>query len=210
MDKTLQAVSVFDNNAQLYQDKFMNVDLYSESLNVFCDAVKKPNAAVLELACGPGNITQYLLGKRPDFKIFGTDLSVNMLELAKANNPSATFQLMDCRDIHRIKDRYDGIMVGFCLPYLSKEETWKLIHDAGKILNPNGALYLSTMEDDYTKSGLETSAAGNTIYMHYHQGDYLSKYCIDEGFKILHIGRKEYTDHNGKAVVDLMIVAVKR
>jgi cyclopropane fatty-acyl-phospholipid synthase-like methyltransferase len=210
MDKTLQAVSVFDTHAKAYQDKFMNVDLYSEALDLLCDSLKSPQSTILELACGPGNITKYLLDRKPDLKIFGTDLSVNMLELAKTNNPSATFQLMDCRDIHRIKDRYDGIVVGFCLPYLSKEEAWKLIHDASKILNPNGVLYLSTMEDDYSKSGLEASSSGNEIYMHYHQADYLMKYCIDEGFKVIHSGRKEYTDHNGKAVKDLMIVAVKR
>jgi 23S rRNA G2069 N7-methylase RlmK/C1962 C5-methylase RlmI len=43
-------------------------------------------------------------------------------------------------------------MCGFCLPYLSKEEAVKLIRDAAAILNPDGVFYISTMEDDYSKS----------------------------------------------------------
>lgn len=204
------AVDVFDNNAKAYQEKFMNVDLYNESLDVFCDAVKTTNAAILELACGPGNITRYLLNRRPDFKITGTDLAVNMLELAKSNNPSATFQLMDCRDLHKIKNKYDGIVCGFCLPYVSREEAIKMIHDGAKILNPGGVLYLSTMEDDYSKSGLETTPAGNQLFMHYHEAGYLTETLKKEGYEIIHVDRKEYTDAAGKPVKDLMLVAVKQ
>lgn len=210
MDKTLQAVAVFDTHAKAYQDKFMDVALYQDSLNVFCDALKARGAAVLELACGPGNVTRYLLNKRPDLNLIGTDLAVNMLELAQANNPEAKFQRMDCRDIHRIKDTYDGIVAAFCLPYLTKEEALKLIHDAGKILKPGGALYLSTMEDAYSKSGLETSSSGNTLFMHYHEAAYLESFCQQEGFTILHLSRKSYVDHNQKTVTDLLIVAIKK
>ena len=41
---------------------------------------------VLEIACGPGNITKYISRLRPDFQITAIDLSPNMIELAKANN----------------------------------------------------------------------------------------------------------------------------
>jgi len=40
-------------------------------------------AKVLELACGPGNITKCLLSKRPDLEILATDIAPNILELAK-------------------------------------------------------------------------------------------------------------------------------
>src|SRR6185295_3669822 len=99
MDKTKIAVNIFNKHASKYQDKFMDVNLYAGSFDFFCDAAKKQNAKILEIACGPGNITSYLLNKRPDFKILGIDLAPNMIALAKINNPKADFQLMDCRDI---------------------------------------------------------------------------------------------------------------
>jgi len=75
-----------------------------------------------------------------------------MLALAKKNNPTAEFQLLDSREILKLNKTYDAIMCGFCLPYLTKEEAIQLMEDAAKILNANGVIYISTMEDDYSKS----------------------------------------------------------
>ncbi len=72
--------------------------------------------------------------KRPDFNILGTDLAPNMIELAKINNPQASFQLLDSRAITSLNKTYGAIMCGFYLPYLSKEEAIQLIADAAKIL----------------------------------------------------------------------------
>ena len=106
-DKSKIAVAVFDKLANLYQEKYMDVSAYHKSFDFFCDAVQKENPEILELACGPGNITKYILQKRPDFNVLGTDLAPNMLALAKKNNPSVNFQILDSRNIkqlcHRIK-----------------------------------------------------------------------------------------------------------
>ena len=210
MDKTQIAVDVFNASANNYQDKFMDVSLYHDNFDVFCNSITKKDAAVLELACGPGNITYYLLKQRRQFKILGTDLAPNMLELAKANNPSAEFSLMDCRDIASLNKKYDAIMCGFCLPYLDKEDTIKLIGDASKILNEGGVIYISTMEDDYSKSNWKYSSSGEyKTYTHYHQADYLTKALTENGFKLIDIQRKEYLDANKAKVVDLILIAKK-
>lgn len=209
MDKNKIAVAVFNKLAKEYQDKFMDVNLYSDTFDFFCNTIKKENAEILELACGPGNITRYLLKKRPDFKIVATDLSPNMIRLGKINNPKAEFQLMDCRDIGLTEKKYDAIMCGFCLPYLSKEESLKLIGDASKLLKPSGLIYLSTMEDDYDKSGFKKGSAGDEIFMHYHQADYLTAALEENGFTILNLNRKEYLIHDGTKTTDLILIAGK-
>ena len=81
-DKTKNAVALFDTYAQAYMDKFMDQSKYHDSFDLFCSSLTKANAELLELGCGPGNITKYLSSKRPDFSILGTDLSDKMLELA--------------------------------------------------------------------------------------------------------------------------------
>ena len=187
----------------------MDVSLYGDTFDLFCKSFEKNNAEILELACGPGNITKYLLEKRPDFKILGTDLAPNMISLAKINNPTADFQLLDCKDIDKIQKKYDGIMCGFCLPYLSKEEALKLISDSGKILNPDGVIYISTMEDDYSKSGIKQGSGGDEIFMHYHEAYYLSKSLNENGFKIIDLQRINSIMTDGTNVVDLIIVAQK-
>lgn len=202
MDKTKNAVAIFDKLAKLYQDKFMDVSLYHDSFDIFCKNIETQNAEILELACGPGNVTKYLLERRPDFKILATDLAPSMLELAKINNPTAEVQLLDCRDIDKLDKKYDAIMCAFCLPYLSKKQAIQLIADAANRLNSKGLIFISTMEDDYKTSGLRTGSTGDSIYMHYHEAKYLTKALEKNGFTILDMRRKEY-----ELTTDLVIIA---
>lgn len=208
-DKTKNAVEIFNKFANEYQDKFMDTQLYHESFDLFCEHIAKENADILELACGPGNITRYLLEKRPGFKILGIDLSLNMIGLAKANNPTAVFELMDCRAIRSIDKKYNAMMCGFALPYLSKEEALELIADASVLLGADGVLYLSTMEGDYGSSGLQRSSSGDEMYIHFHQEDYLINALKAKGFEIVNLQRKDYLMQNGAGVTDLIIIAKK-
>jgi len=208
-NKTKQAVSVFDKHAHYYQERFMDTSLYWDTFDVFCENIKPEAAEILEVACGPGNITKYILDKHPDYKITGTDLAPNMIDLAKKNNPTACFKLMDGRAIKSLNQQYDGIISGFFFPYLSKEDTIQFIEDSSTILNPNGVLYISTMEDDYNKSGLQKGSKGDEIYMHYHQADYLTEALVKNNLKIVDTQRKESVSSTGIKTVDLIIISQK-
>ena len=209
MDKNKIAVGVFDKLATLYQEKFMDVNLYSYTFDFFCDTIEKQNAELLEIACGPGNITKYLLNKRPDLKILGIDLAPSMIVLAKINNPTAEFHLLDCRQIGTITKKFDAILCGFCLPYLTKNETIKLLSDASTLLNSKGILYISTMEDDYNKSGFKKGSTGDEIFMHFYQADFLTSILKENNFNILKLDRKEYDIADGTKTTDLIIIAEK-
>lgn len=208
MNHSKIAVDIFNKLADVYQEKFMDVSLYHDSLDLFCDTIEKDNATILELACGPGNITKYLLDKRPNYKIIGTDLAPTMIELAKINNPKATFELLDCRAIPTLIKKFDAILCGFGLPYLSKKEAIQFIKDSSKQLNKNGVLYISTIEDDNSKSGFKTGSTGDQMFQNFHQADYLTKALEENGFSIIHIERKEYI-HNQEKTIDLIIIATK-
>lgn len=207
MDINNNAVSIFNKLAHHYQQKFMNVDLYADTLDLFTQYLPKKNPAILEVACGPGNITKYLLDKRPDLQITGTDLAPSMIELAKINNPTAQFQLLDCRNILTLKKMFEGIMCGFCLPYLSGEETIQLIKNASNVLNSKGLFYISTMEDDYKKSAFKKGSTGDLIFMHYYTEHFLTEQLLLSNFKIINISRKITKAEDGLDVIDLIIIA---
>ena len=209
MDHTKTAVDVFDKRAEIYAAKFMETSTYHDSFNQFCNALRL-KADVLELACGPGNITKYLLSVRPDLRLVATDLSPNMLAIAGRNNPRATCRIMDCRNVAVEPITYDGVLCGFGLPYLSKEEAVKLIADVSCILKREGVFYISTMEDDYSKSGIEKSSQGDEVYMHYHEEDYLVEAILRNGLKVLHMQRVDYRGDNGVKTTDLIIIAGKQ
>ncbi len=210
MNKNQIAVDVFDKLAKLYQDKYMDVQLYADTFDFFCDTILVENPAILVIACGPGNITQYLLQKRPDFQLLGIDLAPNMIELAKINNPNADFKVMDCMKIGTIQQRFNAILCGFCLPYLSKQECSKLIKDSSKLLLNNGLFYLSTMEDDYEKSSYRKGSTGDELFMHFYPADYLTKTLTEHQFEILKLQRICYPAADGTTTTDLILIAKKR
>jgi ubiquinone/menaquinone biosynthesis C-methylase UbiE len=205
MDRSQLAADIFNRRALLYQQKYMDVSNYSEALDSFCEAVKIKDAKVLELACGPGNITKYLLDKRSDFKILGLDLAPVMIDLAKENNPAAHFRVMDCRQISAFDEKYEGVVCGFGLPYLTMEEAAKLVKDVYELLIPGGVFYLSTMEADESGSQLVTSpTTGDQIHIHYYKGSDLLRILEENRFDLLSMDRKLIG-----ADTDLMILAQK-
>jgi predicted TPR repeat methyltransferase len=97
-------------------------------------------------------------------------------------------------------------LCGFGLPYLSKEDAIKLIGDAASLLVPGGVLYLSTMEGDYSSSGMQTSSSGDSLFMYYHEAGYLLEALKACGFSIVDMRRIEFPPDGGLGN-DLVIVA---
>ena len=148
MEHNQVSVDTFNRRANEYQQKYMDFDFYHDTFNTFCELLEKEQTRVLELACGPGNITQYLLNKLPHLSILATDLAPNMVALAKQNNPTIEAQVLDSRDISSLNEKFDAIVSGFCTPYLPRQDVAQLIKDCRIKLTDNGLLYLSTMLDN--------------------------------------------------------------
>lgn len=200
-----QAARIFDRHAARYAATYADISRYAPSLQAFLDLLPQ-GAGVLELACGPGNVTRHLLQRRPDLKVLGTDLAPAMLDIARAVNPDATFERLDQRAARTLRRRFHGIVCAFGLPYLSAEEAVAVIADASAMLHPGGALYLSTMEEDPARSAWEGPSADERILMHYHAGAALRTAIHQAGLKLRHESRSRYVDAHGKAVTDLMLV----
>ena len=210
-ERVTETIDTYNKSAQKYQDKFMKMDMYNDTYEQFCNFVIVEDPQIFEVGVGPGNITKYLHSLRPDFNVFGIDLAPRMIELARINNPKAVFEVMDCRKIDQVNRYFDAIVAGFCLPYLSKEESATFIEASSKILNAKGLLYISTMEDSYDKSGFETTSfsGDNKVYIYYHQEEFLSKCLISSGFEIISLQRKYYPEPNGTFLTDMIFIARK-
>lgn len=201
------AYNIFNKHAQTYQDKFMDVSLYQNSLDEFLSFIPI-NTHLLELACGPGNMTKYLLQKRSDLKILATDLAPNMLTLAKANNPTTRFELMDMKDLLNLPQQFEAVMCAFGFPYLTKQEAIQWIADVSKVLKPKGILYISTMEDDNYKSGFKKGSQGDEVFMNYHEASYLTQTIQQNNLKLLKLDRV-VTQTDTETVTDLILIAQK-
>lgn len=209
MDKTREAIEVFNNAAEWYNEKFSALDLYDDTYNNLLSLIKERNAKILELGCGPGNITKYLLSKRPDLNILGTDLAPNMIRVAKEVNPGARFELMDCRDVWKLKDKFDAVVIGFCMPYLPKEECEILIRDCSEKLSEGGVIYFSAIEGENNKSAYEYSSDGKSkCFVNLHEESYLKNALKENGFKTLQVFRKPYPKGN-ETQTHIIFIAAK-
>jgi len=209
MDRYQTTKETYDAVAGAYQDKFMDLDLYNDTYDTFCRLVKKTGARIFEIGCGPGNITRYLLKQRPDFVLEAIDVAPNMIRLAQANNPTARFTVMDCREIDMLTHTFDGIICGFCMPYLSKEDVAKMMQDCAFLLNPGGIFYFSAIEGDYARSGFEAGSTGHKTYVYYHETEWLLEQLRESGFSLIELIRKQYPKNNGGQQVHTIFIASK-
>ena len=209
MDTYKETFDTWNKVAKLYQDKFMNLDLYDDTYDTFCEEINIENAAILEIGCGPGNITKYLLNKRPDFRIEGIDISPNMIELAKTNNPTANFKVLDCRELDKLQNKFNGIICGFCFPYLSEFDSSKLVKDCTNLLTGNGILYISFVEGDYLKSGFQIASTGDRTYFYYHTLDRLTKELKNSSFETIKLVHKNYKNNLATEEIHTVIIARK-
>lgn len=188
----------WDQLAERYEAAFMDLDLYDGTYDALCARVPHAGADVLEVGCGPGNVTRALLQRRPDFRIHAIDYAPSMVARARILVPGATFEVMDARDIGRLSTRYHAVVVGFCLPYLTPAAARQLIQDAAHLLLPCGVLYLSAIETDEARGGYETSSKGDArMYVHYHPTAALVADMTEARFTGIEVLRTAYTKADG-------------
>lgn len=203
--RTKQTVKIFDDAAERYQDKYMDVSSYSEGLSLFCDSIRHSAPRILDVASGPGNVAKFVNDKLPDASLTCTDLSSAMLNLVRSNIPLAKTKKLDARDIVTLGQKFDAIIASFIFPYLTRKEVLVFLKDCSSILTDGGVIYISTMDGRVSDSGF-VGSEDNQMYMNYHQTDYLEKVLEDCEFDIRLSKLQPYdygTDNNG---IDIILV----
>ncbi len=206
-DENKIAVKVFNEMAEIYQQKYMNVDLYKEALDCLIDNLNH-QSTILDIACGPGNILKFLAGCNKEFDLSGIDLSVEMIKLANLNVPSAKFIISDCRNISFVDIKYNAVICNFLLPYLQEKESYKLFDDINDMLVSSGVLYLGFIMEELNCSEIVKSTRGDKVRMNYYSIDFILNILYSKNFKILY--SKAYISNNlNQQKKDFVIIASK-
>lgn len=184
MDRDSITFSSWNKVAQRYADAFMDLSHYNESYTFFGKAFTNENARIVEIGCGPGNICRTVLAQHPSFQWRGYDVAPAMISIAQQFNPSAYFEVQDCRNLSFITNEIDGIIAGFCLPYFSEEEVESFLKEAHSKLTENGILYISFVHGNPTQSGFMTGSTGDSMYFYYHDEIIMREMLNQIGFEI--------------------------
>ena len=137
----------FNQEAEAFDKQVLkNIPKYPEMLTALINAIpdKKEKPKILDLGCGPGNITKKVLERYPQAEITCLDLSENMIEIAKEKLSEYKTIKYIVGDFTKtdITEKYDAIISSLALHHIptdeEKQEMYKAIYEA---LTDEGVFY---------------------------------------------------------------------
>lgn len=111
-------------------------------LEEFAVIIESCSTPIIELGCGRGNDTLYLIRKGK--KVIACDQSKNALHHIKSNFP----EIYDTRCFNMLNGlpfEYQSaslIIADLCLHYFREADTFYIMHEIQRVLRPNGSLIL--------------------------------------------------------------------
>lgn len=208
-DKTKITIQAYDNNAQEFTNRFMDLSLYKEALSNFEKYIKNGDA-VLDLGCGPGNVCSYLLKNNPSLKITGVDLSSKMIELAQQHVPAAHFVVEDIRNLKKhFTEPFNHIIASFCLPFLYDEEAENFIADCSQLLISGGCMYLSTMMGSGYGYEVPSFSKGDQMFFNYYTKEFLEETFAANSLGIISYSVQDYKNKDGSILKDMIFYVQK-
>lgn len=208
MDKTELTIKAYNLSAVNFQDKFMDLKLYKDSFE-YLYKYFKPNFKILDLGCGPGNVAKYLLEKDKTLKVYGIDLSEEMIKLARKNVPEADFSNLDIRKIDFKPKEFDIIIASFCLPFLYNEEAIDLIKKIASFLKESGIIYLSTMEGNEFRFEKPSFCEDHKMFFNYYEESFLIRNFEENKLNIEKYFKQDYYNKDGSIMKDMIFILKK-
>jgi ubiquinone/menaquinone biosynthesis C-methylase UbiE len=209
-DRNILSVATYNACAEKYAEVFMDISPYHDRIDEWCRRINIDSPMILDLGCGPGNISRYLRDRWDSPKITGIDLAEEMIRIARKTAPSVKFICEDARKIEFPDNSFDGIIVSFCIPYLSLNETSDLIRKVAKILKPGGALYLSCMEGNRQGPEATSFSEGRLVYIYYYEACNIYDLLSINGFQRISTFKQDYREQDGATSTDLIFIASKK
>lgn len=192
MSQHQETIATWNKLALLYEQKFMHLPIYNHTYDALLQECPSGNLRLLDVGCGPGNVSWYLCEKHKQLNVYGIDAAESMIERAKIHLPLASFEVLDGRKITEISGMFDVVVSGFFIPYLDENEVREFFDAVQKKLHANGLFYLSYVPGSAEQSGFQTGSTGDRVYFHFHPKHTVLRFLEEVGFRLLHQFEVEY------------------
>lgn len=147
-------------------------------LDLFSEVIDSCSTPILDLGCGSGNDTLYLINKGK--KVISCDQSSNAIENIKNNFPeiydTKCFNMLDGMPFD--DNSFDIIIADLCLHYFREIDTLKILNEIKRILTKKGSLIFRVNSINDVNHG---AGKGNEVERHlYETSDKRLKRFFDE------------------------------
>ncbi|MDB4334964.1 class I SAM-dependent methyltransferase [bacterium] len=201
MDKD-EVIRFYSEYSSQFEEKIGSLDIYHESYNDFiCGAKRKSN--MLDLACGPGNVSLFIKNMCPEIEITCVDLSDEMLELAKKKGFMAEFYKSDILNIDIPDKKYDLIMCAFGIPYIKSSELERFVSEVNRYSEKGTSVYISCMEGEFIENEIMSFADFHTVSVQRHRKINIVNSFEEFQFKLTNFNTQAYREPNGFETTDM-------
>ncbi len=184
-DYNAESVACFDKHASNYAQKYFALSDYHTYYDSLLQQLPTAASRIVDLACGPGNVTAYLQQQRPELDYDCVDMSAAMLAQVQQRLPRARVIQADCRDLSQLTPGYDAAAFCFGLSYFDDADAELVLQQLRQILKPGAPLLLSTVAGDAANSGRQTNASGDSVISFFRSQKQINQMLEHAGFALI-------------------------
>lgn len=186
MDKSKEAVLVYDKIAESYANEFSNPsDYIDEFLNLLTKGGK-----ILDVGCGVGVDANHMVSK--GFNVIGIDLSDEMLKLAKRKFPNIKFEKLDMRELSFELESFHGIFVAFSLIHIPKKDVPEVLSKLYGFLKKEGLIYIAIQEGESQEISVTVPLKPNEkLFLNIYSSDEIKNLVKKADFSIINEYKRE-------------------
>jgi len=190
------------------EEDFQRSGAATAALLFGADLAALPDAGcVLEIGCGAGRILEHLAAARPQLRLFGVDVSAEMIRLAQARlseRTNVTLLRSDGSSLDLFPDAtFDLVYSALVLQHLPGAVFRRYLGEAARVLRPGG-LFRFQVQFDARRNGRDRHLFNNFRAIRYHGVDEISG-LTRRDFEII-----EHTDPAGRASIHDFMWTLRR
>lgn len=157
----------YDNVAELYTELFsqqMDESPFDRAVvGLFAEVVRSLPGTVVDVGCGPGHVTNYLVGLGLDAR--GIDASPAFVDIARNAYPELRFDLGDMGSFDAADNSAAGLLCKHSTIHLSPGELGAVFEELARVLLPGGHLLLTFFGTNHpSEHGLAFDHQAATAY----------------------------------------------
>lgn len=207
MNTTEITTATYDKIADIYTDRYFDISPDQPLVDRFLDLLE-PEAKILDVGCGPGNFTQYLVSQ--GFQVEGIDLSEGMLASARGHLPHVPLQNMDLRDLTYADKSFNGIFSAYSLIHVPAADIHKTLLGFQRVLTDKGYLFILAQKGSPDHMVDEPLLSGEKTFVNFFYLDQLVNDLTKAGFSIKQHVELPLPDPDSLSESVLFIIAQKQ